>query len=372
MNRGDVIGGYRIITEPTNAGGGKCMWAFAEKDGRVYFIKRFLEPRRPKADSTANSASKRLRLEECKEFEDRHRSIMKRLKHDDSGAGNLVLAVDFFCEGSTYYNVTERIETSSLDKPQALDPRKKSVLLKTLGLSLRLLHNIDVVHGDLKPGNVLVQKKAANAFYTAKLIDFDDAYISGHPPDRNAIGGDSLFGAPEWLRYLQGDEHIPPESLTTSVDMFALGLMTHYYLTGAIPGYEDRFGSPAEAVNADAVLGVDERLTSAMQKCLRAMTARDPGTRPRIAVFLGLLKDPDVCGLSRKGLPRTSRLRTNLGEGPTAARTGTPPLPPADANGRAAPRPASETTSTATPEPAPSPATPRTSRVRINFGDRPK
>ena len=31
-----------------NGGGGKCVWAFAEKDGREYFIKRFLEPKRPR------------------------------------------------------------------------------------------------------------------------------------------------------------------------------------------------------------------------------------------------------------------------------------------------------------------------------------
>ncbi len=120
MKQGDIIGGYRIVSEPTNNGGGKCIWAFAEKGGREYFIKRFLEPKRPGERSTASEASKRLILEECEEFEDRHRTIMNRLKPDASGAGNLVLAVDFFHEHSTYYKITERIDTSSLDKPQAL------------------------------------------------------------------------------------------------------------------------------------------------------------------------------------------------------------------------------------------------------------
>ena len=82
----------------------------------------------------------------------------------------------------------------------ARHPRKKAVLLKTLSLSLRLLHDIEVVHGDLKPGNVLIQKKQGNTFYTAKLIDFDDSYISGKPPERDSIPGDALSSTSEATR----------------------------------------------------------------------------------------------------------------------------------------------------------------------------
>lgn len=57
MKNGDVIAGYRIISEPTNANGGKCMWAFAEKDGQQFFLKRFLEPKRPREGSTASAAT---------------------------------------------------------------------------------------------------------------------------------------------------------------------------------------------------------------------------------------------------------------------------------------------------------------------------
>jgi serine/threonine protein kinase len=394
MKQGDIIGGYRIVSEPTNNGGGRCVWAFAEKDGKEYFIKRFLEPKRPGADSTASEASKKLRLDECKEFEDRHREIMDRLKPDASGAGNIVLAVAFFHKGSTYYKLTERIDTSTLEAPQALASRQKVVLLKTLGLSLRLLHDIDVVHGDLKPANVLIQRKAAvKAFYTAKLIDFDDSYISGRPPERDIIVGDSLYGAPEWRRYLQGDDAIQPEYLTVKTDIFALGLMTHYYLTGTIPGYGTSFGSPADAVNAGAALRFDNRLTSAMQDLIRAMTSRAPGARPQITMFLTALQEPDICELSRKrrsdnrsakrnaerppdaagGTARTSRLRTNLGTGPSASpRTVTPPRWTDVDDGVAAPAPGPAADDKDTTDLAAGPAERRTSRVRINLGNCPR
>ncbi|GHH07365.1 protein kinase domain-containing protein [Streptomyces lanatus] len=307
MKLGDVIGGYRVVTEPTNAGGGKCVWAFAEKDGREYFLKRFLEPKRPREGSGGSAVSRRIRLESCREFEERHRSIMKLLRPDASGAGNLVLATDFFHSGSTYYKVTERIDTASLQTPESLGPKQKSVLLRTLASSLRLLHDIEIVHGDLKPANVLVQQREGAAFHTAKLIDFDDSYLSGRPPEREDIAGDSLYGAPEWRRYVQGDEAVGSADLTTAVDMFALGLMTHTYLTGSLPAYDARFGSPADAVNAAEPLTADDRLGTPMQALIAALTAAAPKDRPTVADFLTALKDPEACTLHDAAQPRPAR-----------------------------------------------------------------
>lgn len=308
MKLGDTIGGYHIISPPTNNDGGKCVWAFARKAGKEYFIKSFLEPKRPREGSTASPASQQRRLAECAEFEQRHRSIMDRLRPDAPGGGNLVLAVDFFHEGSVYYKVTERIFITPLEQqPHSLNPRKKLVLLRTLALSLRLLHDIDIVHGDLKPANALIQKRPGKAFHTAKLIDFDDSYLAGQPPDRDTIAGDSSYGAPEWLRYLQDDPGTRPEHLTTRVDLFALGLMTHEYITGDLPSFPDRFDCPAHAVNSGVKLRVNDRLTPKMRELIQNLVARSPGRRPTVpAVIQSLQHDPDICVMASKDRPRAS------------------------------------------------------------------
>ncbi|MFF7164197.1 protein kinase [Streptomyces sp. NPDC008086] len=360
MKRGDVIGGYRVVSDPTNADGGKCVWAFAEKDGREYFLKRFLEPKRPREGGGGSAASRRIRLETCREFEERHRSIMKRLRPDAGGAGNLVLATDFFHAGSTYYKVTERIDTAGLEKPQSLGPKQRAVLLRTLATSLRLLHDIEVVHGDLKPANVLVQRREGAAFHTAKLIDFDDSYLSGRPPAREDIAGDSLYGAPEWRRYVQGDESVEGGQLTTAVDVFALGLMTHVYLTGSLPAHDSRFGSPADAVNAADPLAVDERLGTSTQALLTAMTSADPGARPTVDDFLAALKDPEACTLHatpqpRPATPAAPAPAPSAADGPRRSRVQfNPPDRPHD--GPADDKPTDDR--------------PAKSRVRINLGHR--
>jgi len=294
------VNGYTIVSEPTNEGGGKCMWAFAERDGREYFLKRFLEPKYPREGGGGSEASRRARLRECQEFEERHVSIMNLLDPEAVGTGNLVLAVDFFRHKSSYYKVTERIDTSSLTKPHALDTRSRSVLLRTLVLSLRLLHRLGIVHGDVKPANVLVQQRAANTFHTAKLIDLDDAYLSGRPPPPGLVAGDHLYGAPEWLRYLRDDGDTGPEDLTTSADVFSLGLMIHLYLTGALPAYgTGGHTAPAEAVDDGVPLRVDERLAPAMRALITSMTAADPRERPTAASVFEALRDPDLCLLDR-------------------------------------------------------------------------
>ncbi|TDB86954.1 serine/threonine protein kinase [Actinomadura sp. KC216] len=323
MKAGEVLHGYRIVTEPTNDGGGKCMWAFAERDGHEYFIKRFLEPKLPR-EGRGSEASRRARLRECALFENRHRTIMDRLRPDMAGAGNLVLATDFFHERATYYKVTERIDTASMIEPHALDARNRRVLLRTLALNLRLLHRLDVVHGDLKPTNVLIHQRALNAFHTAKVIDFDDAYLSGDPPPPDLIAGDSRYGAPEWVRYLRGDAGTGPADLTTSADIFSMGLLTHLYLTGSLPAYDtDDHDSPAEAVDAGVPLRADMRLAPGTRDLIEAMTAAEPERRPTAEALFDAFQDPAMCALDRSAATArtgSSRIRRGLG----ASDAGTP------------------------------------------------
>lgn len=309
MKQNEVIHGYRIVSKPTNAGAGKCVWAFAEKDGEEFFVKEFLDPKRPRPESMGSPEAKRRIFAQCKEFERRHRSVIERIKPNDLHAGNLVLPLDFFYEGTRYYKVTKRLYPTSPAAAHELTPLQKRVLSGTLADSLRLLHRLDIVHGDLKPQNVLVHQPPDSDLYTAKLIDFDDAYVTGDPPDREIIGGDALYGAPEWLRYVRGDSEVGPHDLTTSVDLFAFGLMVHHYLTGTLPSFDsNRFGCPAEAVNAGCPLVMDDRLKPELARTLEALVSARPPDRPSIAEISAVLIPP-----------RITRLRTNIQTTPAAA-----------------------------------------------------
>jgi eukaryotic-like serine/threonine-protein kinase len=319
MRAGEVIKGYYIVTEPTNSGGGMCMWTFAAKDRREYFLKEFLQPKWPAPGSMGSEAGKERRRANCYEFEGRHKEIMRRLADATitPGGGNLVTAVDFFRFDTTYYKVTEKIVTASLSSLRALSVHERAVIFRTLVLSLQMLHRQDIVHGDLKPSNVLIQK-GGSGLHTAKLIDFDDSYLSGMPPPRDQIVGDSIYGAPEWFGYTKKDSTMPASALTRAADIFALGLLFHHYLTGSLPGRASaRYWAPGQAVIAGEQLLIDGRLSPGLTALLKRMVAPAPGDRPTVEEIFGELEADDL--LTVRGPTRSGRLRINMGRSASPA-----------------------------------------------------
>ncbi|MGW0516126.1 protein kinase domain-containing protein [Crossiella sp. NPDC003009] len=307
MKLGETVNGYEIITRPSNANAGKCLWAFARKHDADFFVKEYLDPKRPRPDSMGTVADKKRRLAECRRFELHHEKLSRLLRRDHPHAGNLVLSRDFFAKGTRYYKVTDRIDAADV-APAKLSPEDRIVLLHTLCESVALLHECKIVHGDIKPENVLLHRPAGSDLHIAKLIDFDDAYESGTPPAADVVGGNPFYGAPEWLSYVRGDSGTRADQLTTAVDLFALGLLIHSYLTGAAPRFPDRFDSPAAAVLAGEGLELHPDLEPGWATLLAAMARSDPADRPTIGDVLSLLASlrPTVTRAAH------SRVRINL------------------------------------------------------------
>merc|ERR1712048_1179520 len=90
-------------------------------------------------------------------------------------------------------------------------------------------HQPCIVHGDLKPLNIMVQLMGGcmhNLSYRAKLLDFGlSRIISGHmAPSR--LYGTRIWSAPEWL---QGVTPMPAS------DMFSFGVLTQFVVTEESP-----------------------------------------------------------------------------------------------------------------------------------------
>ncbi len=338
MNVGSVINSprnaYTVTTPPSNSDGGRCMWAFADSGGTEYFIKQFLEPKYPTPESMGSEKSKKRRRAVCEEFERRHRDIMNRLRPGAPGSGNLVTALEFFRQDTTYYKVTQKVSAKSLRSLGRLTPRERAIVLRTLGHSLQMLHRKNIVHGDLKPTNVLIQRKASSGLYLAKLIDFDDSYLSGKPPPPDQIVGDSVYAAPEWFGYTKQDPGASAGRLTTKLDVFALGLLIHVYLTGTLPSHDSRFPAPAEAVATGEPLGLSDRLHPKLTALLDRMTDADPRRRPGMKDVLAGLDDENVVAFAgAENAARPGRLVINLGDGTYAAGAAHPDSPAADPDG---------------------------------------
>jgi serine/threonine protein kinase len=283
MRAGDVLNGYTILEDFKVVGAGLSKWTFAERGGREYFIKEFLSPTYPDDGAPGSEKIKAKKRARCAAFEAHHRGVQRALAPLSAYGGNLIVTLDFFRWGAKYYKVTEKVDAEGLSSADiaALGLRAQLVLMKTVAHSLKILHDLKIVHGDLKPSNVLIKRTELG--YTTKLIDFDNAYIAGRPPPPDEIVGTINYYSPELLGYIQ-EAGVAPGQLGVASDIFALGLIYAEYLTGGPPPFDvARYQEPAVAVrNREALRIPRGEIPVQLADMIDAMLAPEPVQRPTI------------------------------------------------------------------------------------------
>lgn len=105
-------------------------------------------------------------------------------------------------------------------RPQGrLPSRDAARIARGLGRSLAALAEAGVIHGDIKPSNLVLTEGKDDTV----LIDFGQAYLASSPARR---GGTLAYMAPELVRGHGGS----PQS-----DLYALGVVLHESLSGRLP-----------------------------------------------------------------------------------------------------------------------------------------
>jgi serine/threonine protein kinase len=294
LRAGDTVQGYRLLEDFRVVGAGLSEWTFAERDGRAYFLKRFLAPTYPDDDAPGSARTKARKRARCAAFEAHHRGIQAAMAPLTSYGGNLIATLDFFRHGAKYYKVTEKVDLAALETRDVarLGFPAKLVLLKTVAHSLKILHDLNIVHSDLKPSNVLIKRTELG--HTTKLIDFDSSYIVGAPPPPEEIVGTINYYSPELVLYVQGTGSAA--DLTQASDIFALGLIYAEYLTGALPAFDPAYHEAATAVLSGVQLRIPEGSAPApVVGLVDQMLLRDPTARPTVAevhaTLMGLRSD---------------------------------------------------------------------------------
>jgi serine/threonine protein kinase len=109
------------------------------------------------------------------------------------------------------------IETSA---ETSLDLQTKTKLLSDVASGLTALHALGVVHGDVKPSNILIFND--NSRLTAKISDFGFC-ITGDQELQAARGGTPLWNAPECSR--NAPETLRAHRHKATRDYFSYGLL---------------------------------------------------------------------------------------------------------------------------------------------------
>jgi serine/threonine protein kinase len=206
-----------------------------------------------------------------------------------------------------------------------LSAREAAVLVAKLALAMKAAHEQGVIHRDLKPQNVAINKKGEPVILDFGLAKFTD---EGAPKltKYGAILGTPSYMAPEQV---SGDT----AAIGPACDIYSLGIILYELLTGAVP-----FDGPPMAVLARILNNppppprerrpdLDERLNTI---CLRAL-AKAPADRfPSMGEFAVALRD------ATRNTPRTAVAPPPVPQqkmvptaGPSATTTpGTRTLPP--------------------------------------------
>jgi len=180
-------------------------------------------------------------------------------------------------DGRLYYTM-EYVSGGSLadwlrDNPQ-MQPSAVWKLVRTVAATLDAAWNaVGIVHGDIKPGNLLVAADGGVKLADLGLASLADAH-SGGPSDA-VVEGTPTYFAPEQL------EGTPPSCQS---DMYALGLSAYHLLTGR-PPFE---GLPTpddvlEAQRSDYLpdpVPLSLGLTDSGAWLLQKLTAKTPSLRP--------------------------------------------------------------------------------------------
>ncbi len=282
------INSYKLLTPLTCNKSGYSKWGFAEKDGEQYFIKEFLSPVYPTRRDLLSEEQIRNKITVCKRFQEEKSRLYRAISECISG--NIVPIYQFFRHDSHYYIVTDKIDAKplSVEDMKKMSPYQKLLITRILAYSLGLLHSKGIVHGDIKPDNVLFSK-SQNGIYTAKLIDFDSSFFQDNPPkNSDEIQGDLIYLAPESYLYMAGEE----EKITTKADVFSLGIMLHVFWSGELPKFnKEEYDYAFEAVLSGDELDFSSEIPRGIAVVLNQMLRKDPNDRPALSsVFMALAK----------------------------------------------------------------------------------
>jgi eukaryotic-like serine/threonine-protein kinase len=195
---------------------------------------------------------------------ERESMVIARLNHP-----NIVHVIDKGKAGGRYYFVMELVDGTSLreviDSPRINLATKLDMIVQVCK-GLDYAHKNGVIHRDIKPTNVLIDRNG-----NAKVADFGIAQMIG-AGETDMTSSDVIMGT---LSYMSPEQKTSSTNVDQTTDIYALGVMIYEILAGRKP--LGHFKLPTE-VNPEIPRGFD----TIVLKCL----AQEPKDRFQTAVEL--------------------------------------------------------------------------------------
>jgi serine/threonine protein kinase len=192
-------------------------------------------------------------------------------------------------DGAPYY-VMEYLEGPDLqtlvEREGPLPPARVAVLLAQLAGALQEVHALGLLHGDVKPANVVCSPRPGGGDH-AKLLDFGLARPIGAVPGGATGEGRAVVGTP---LYLSPEALLNPERVDARSDLYALGAVGYFLLTG-VPPFSGRsilhvFSQHVHASPLSPSERLGKQLPRELEAIILSCLSKSPDGRPASAAAL--------------------------------------------------------------------------------------
>jgi serine/threonine protein kinase len=229
----------RISDILIDAGGRAMPYKAYDAEEKRFFLKAFNKPRIIK--DLLDDIKIKEQAELCIAFERKQEALYMASSRAQADCDELVQFFDFFPYRGVYYAVYDfvgHVDAEELDR-EGLDT--KVLVLADAAAGLARLHAFGILHGDVKPANLLLYRgaddrtgKEGHKAARAKLIDYDGGCLMAAPPPLRyrLLDFDEVYASPEFLRFLK---HAPDVQLASSMDVFSLAMTAARVLLGQLP-----------------------------------------------------------------------------------------------------------------------------------------
>lgn len=158
-------------------------------------------------------------------------TFTQRFKQEAAAAANLqspyiVNVYDWGQDEGTYYLVMEYIRGSDLktaiNERGAINQRKVAEIGTQVCQALSAAHNLDIIHRDIKPQNIMVQPDG-----NVKVMDFGIARAKNSVKSKTS----SVLGTAHYI----SPEQAQGKELTAASDIYSLGIVLYEAVAGQLP-----------------------------------------------------------------------------------------------------------------------------------------
>lgn len=285
-------GKYQIVRFLSSGGFGNTYEAIDVDHNKKVAIKEFFMKDSCNRDETTNRVIVATKTKEAQVARMKNKFMKEACALQNMSHPNIVHVENAFEENATAYYVMDYIEGTSLNDiikvAGSLSETKALDYIMQIADALSYVHSKNILHLDIKPGNIMVDKNGK-----AILIDFGASkqYDEVTGENTSTLLGINTTGYASAEQSYRGFVQFAP-----STDIYALGATLYKLLTGITPP-DAQMLKDGEAELAPLPTGISASVKSALKEAMRPLRKDRPQC---IGEFIGLLNKNERASIQKK------------------------------------------------------------------------